>query len=496
MRLAVVSDIHANLQAWNAVWLDIRSSAVDRVVCLGDAVGYGPNPAEVLAALYTSVDYFALGNHDAAICGKIDRALFSDTARALIGWTADRLGPRAIQVLNTWPLTLAGPGFRCAHSEFGAPECYRYIFESAETSPSWQAVPDPLLFIGHTHCPCLYVIGPSGIPHALEPQDFAIEAGKRYLVNVGSVGYSRDGDPRAGYCLYDTAAGSVFWRRIPFDLDAYYAALQHAGLPAEARALLDADPRKGRPPLRELVAFHPPDRPDQAVKNTVEVQHVEDMLRRRVRRWQRLTVGTLVFLSALLIIIGVLWVRHAHRRLDLIGAPMTALRAPDPGQGNNILVFPDVPVPAGQPVPLWQIHLGNRYNQQAVWRQLPDGRLGWNLRSRRINELWISSPLIYVAPDMKFTLQGRIWKSADFKGSLAIVIALERRAEIGAEAPPRAGRVEQFIVKEPTLLRSGGWSLVKQTFEIPARAESIRFQIRGRFQGSAALCDLSLERKK
>ena len=103
MRIAIVSDIHANLQAWNAVWLDIRSMAVDRVISLGDAIGYGPNPAEVLETLYTSVDYFVLGNHDAAICGKIDPALFSDTARLLIGWTADHLGPRAIQELNTWP---------------------------------------------------------------------------------------------------------------------------------------------------------------------------------------------------------------------------------------------------------------------------------------------------------------------------------------------------------------------------------------------------------
>ncbi|MFH1476180.1 MAG: metallophosphoesterase family protein [Verrucomicrobiota bacterium] len=503
MRIAVVSDIHANLQAWNAVWLDIRSSAVDRVISLGDAIGYGPNPAEVLEALYTSVDYFVLGNHDAAICGKMDPTLFSDTARVLIGWTADHLGPRAIQELNTWPLTLAGPNFRCAHGEFGNPEYFHYVFDPAETEPSWQAVPEPLLFIGHTHQPCLYVIGSSLTPHALSPQDFMLEPGKRYIVNTGSVGYSRDGDPRASYCIYDTKEGSVYWRRIPFDLDAYRAALDGAGLPAEVTALLESDPRKGRPPLRELIPFHPPNRPEQAVKNTIEVQYV-DALRRRVRRWQLLAAGALTFLTTLLAAAGILGWRYAHRELDLVGAPLPAgpeqsRRATgiqDSELGNNLLVFQETIVPAGQPVPGWHIHLGNRYRQQAAWELLADGRLGWNLQSGSASELWIASPLISVAPDMKFTLQGRVWKSADFKGSLAVVVSLVRRIKTGNEISERTEVIERFVVKEPTRVRSDGWSLVKQTFEIPARAEAISIQIRGRFQGSASLCDLNLEQKK
>ena len=508
MRIAVVSDIHANLQAWNAVWLDIRSMAVDRVVSLGDAIGYGPNPAEVLEALYTSVDYFVLGNHDAAICGKMDPSLFSDTARVLIGWTADHIGPRAIQELNTWPLTLAGPNFRCAHGEFGNPEYFHYVFDPAETEPSWQAVPEPLLFIGHTHQPCLYVIGASLTPHALNPQDFMLEPGKRYLVNTGSVGYSRDGDPRSSYCVYDTVEGSVYWRRIPFDLDAYRAALNGAGLPVEATALLESDPRKNRPPLRKLITFHPPNRPEQAVKNTIEVQHV-DALRRRVRHWQLLAAGALTFLTVLLAIAGVLGWRYAHREADLVGMPLPArlqhLERSDYGQtvhtpnfvlGNNLLVFPEAPVPANQPVPGWHIHLGNRYRQQATWDQLPDGRTGWRLQSSRPHTLWIASPLISVTPDMKFTLQGRVWKSPDFKGSLAVVVSLVRRIKTGLETSGRTEVVDRFVVKEPTRVRTDGWSLVKQTFEIPVRSEAISVQIRGRFQGSASLCDLSLERKK
>jgi hypothetical protein len=131
----------------------------------------------------------------------------------------------------------------------------------------------------------------------------------------------------------------------------------------------------------------------------------------------------------------------------------------------------------------------------AVWG-LADGRPGWNLQSRKANELWIVSPLISVAPDMKFTLQGRVWKSSDFKGSLAVVVSLVRHIEIGPETSGRTGVIDRFVVKKPTRVRTDGWSLVKQTFKIPARAEALSVQIRGRFQGSASLCDLSLEQKK
>ena len=172
------------------------------------------------------------------------------------------------------------------------------------------------------------------------------------------------------------------------------------------------------------------------------------------------------------------------------------MRTLDSTPGNNLLVLPETVVPTDQPVPGWRIHLGNRYRQMASWG-LVDGRPGWNLQSeRRANELWIASSLISVAPDMKFTLQGRIWKSSDFKGSLAVVVSLVRRIETGPENSGRTEVIDRFVVKEPTRVRSDGWSLVKQTFEIPARAEAISVQIRGRFQGSASLCDLSLEQKK
>ena len=182
MKYAIVSDIHANLAAWNAVLLDIRSNGVDCIICLGDMLGYGPRPREVLESLYTSVDHFLLGNHDAAICGKIDPQCFNEPAREIIRWTAAQLGESAKKFLSRLPLCLAGENFRCAHANFDKPAGFHYVFEPQDAVAGWRKVQEPLLFIGHTHQPGIFVIGRSQTPRLIPPEDFMLEEGKRFLV--------------------------------------------------------------------------------------------------------------------------------------------------------------------------------------------------------------------------------------------------------------------------------------------------------------------------
>ena len=105
MRYGIVSDIHANIQAWKAVLRDMRNEGVDSILCLGDVVGYGPNPAEVLDSCYQHVDYFILGNHDAVIGNRLDSNLFNDNAKFLIEWTRDQLNQASFKFLCR--LTLA-----------------------------------------------------------------------------------------------------------------------------------------------------------------------------------------------------------------------------------------------------------------------------------------------------------------------------------------------------------------------------------------------------
>ena len=106
MRYAIVSDIHANIRAWEAVLADIRSQRVDVIVCLGDVVGYGPKPAEVLEAVRSVTDHFVLGNHDAAAVGMMDYSIFNDHDRQAIEWTIKELSPDAKQFLSSVPLAI------------------------------------------------------------------------------------------------------------------------------------------------------------------------------------------------------------------------------------------------------------------------------------------------------------------------------------------------------------------------------------------------------
>ena len=273
MRFAIVSDIHANMPAWKAVLTDIASNRVDRILCLGDAVGYGPQPLEVLSSLHQHVDAFCMGNHDAAVCGKLDAARFNPLAATLVGWTRKKLPNRAFEFLGGFPLMLSGEGFRCAHAEFSDPSAFNYIFEPNDAAPSWNAVPEPLLFTGHSHAPCIHLIGASQTPHRIGAQDFTLEPGKRYIVNTGSVGHPRDGDLRACYVLHDTETASVHFRRIPFDSDLYRAAMNTAGLPLDA-AVFDCDPLAGLAQVRENDFFCTTRNPASCARGVTPAQEI------------------------------------------------------------------------------------------------------------------------------------------------------------------------------------------------------------------------------
>jgi predicted phosphodiesterase len=285
MRIALVSDIHANLQAWNAVLLDVRALGADTIVCLGDIIGYGPDPSKVLASVHSNVDHILLGNHDAAICGKMDASLFNDSAREIIAWSASKLNNAAKKFLASLPLSVNCDYFRCAHGDFANPAAFNYIFEPADAMPSWQAVAENLLFSGHTHVPQIFVLGQSGIPRNVAPQDFVLEDEKRYIVTVGSVGQPRDNTTYASYCLYDTDKKTIFWRNIPFDIDAYRAEVENSGISMDASVFLKHDPRLSAIPVRQRVNFSPSATKETEAKDTVLVKEL-GTLQKTVKKWK------------------------------------------------------------------------------------------------------------------------------------------------------------------------------------------------------------------
>lgn len=434
MRYAFVSDIHANLQAWNAILSDIAIHSVDRILCLGDTIGYGPDPSDVLASLYRHVDAFCMGNHDAVVCGKLDVRLFNDHARKMTEWTRSRLADKAVRFLAGQPLTISGPGFRCTHGDFTEPAAFHYIEDVASAAPSWQVVDEPLLFCGHTHVPALFVIGKSGTTHSLPPQPFVLEPGKRYLVNPGSTGNPRSGDALATYCIYDSAASSVCWQAVPFDLDACRAAIRTAGLNEADTGFLALDPRRRLAAVREAVDFAPARNKAEQAKGVTAVSELA-RLSRTARRWKRAAVAAMVIgaVSATAAV-GIALLRPTAGR-DALLLPLDELAAAMPAAmtGNWLPPFPAAT--DGQALPGWRVRI--EHPETISVSAQPDGPEGAAVAITITGEIparfRIESVPVRVSRSgpVRFTLRSRLERSGGFSGFVRFAVEQLGPAEAG-----------------------------------------------------------------
>jgi len=248
MRYAIISDLHANWQAWAAVLEDIRENQADTIICLGDVVGYGPRPEEVLASVRQQTANFVIGNHDAAACGLLDASIFNDHAREVVEWTAQRLSPDSLRFLQQVPLTLRAEDILFVHAEVQDPGRFGYIESEEAALMQFMYTRSTIVFFGHTHRPLAYCHNKDSIK-CLPDSDFHLAPGHRYLVNVGSVGEPRDPeDIRARYVLYDSSSRAVYFRRVRFDVDAYRADLKHVNLKIQPYflSIIDHEASRGR----------------------------------------------------------------------------------------------------------------------------------------------------------------------------------------------------------------------------------------------------------
>ena len=254
MRYAIISDVHANEAALRAVLTDANDARAEKVICLGDVLGYGPDPVAALELVYRRVHVCLAGNHDDAVCGRFPVEDFTDFAAEAVKRHRAAITQKAIDWLRHLPYTCAFEGFACVHGDFADPKHFDYILEPQDAVPSWSERSEPLLFVGHTHQPGIFVIGASGTPHRLDGMDFTLEDGKRYIVNPGSVGYPRSGACRSSYCIYDDQSRTVFFRTLPFDLDTYAAKMHGQGL-NEAPWMLARAAERRRPAVRGNAKF-------------------------------------------------------------------------------------------------------------------------------------------------------------------------------------------------------------------------------------------------
>ena len=218
MKYAIISDIHANESALRHVLADAASQGADQVVCLGDVVGYGPLPRETLARARKCCAVVLAGNHDDAVSGRRDADDFIDLAGEAVIRHREALAKDELAWLTELPYACELEGAVAAHGDFTDPKAFNYIGDEQAASDNFRATDATLMFVGHTHVPCLFLTGQSGKVYRLEPQDFVLEPGKRYIVNPGSVGCPREnnGTCQSSYVLYDTAERIVSFRFLPF----------------------------------------------------------------------------------------------------------------------------------------------------------------------------------------------------------------------------------------------------------------------------------------
>jgi diadenosine tetraphosphatase ApaH/serine/threonine PP2A family protein phosphatase len=235
----VLSDVHANLEALEAVLAD--AGAVDEVWFLGDAVGYGPDPNACVERLMALAPRFWLaGNHDWAALGRMDLSDFNVEARVAAEWTARQLS-RAVraQLDGVEPrLDVDDEALMLVHGSPRYP-IWEYILDAGTAAENFEAFDAPLGLFGHTHVPVIYEQGIDGALRLPVPVDVALApSDARRLVNPGSVGQPRDGDPRASYLLLEEATRAVTFRRVAYDVASVQAKILDAGLPQRLAARL------------------------------------------------------------------------------------------------------------------------------------------------------------------------------------------------------------------------------------------------------------------
>lgn len=220
MRYAVISDVHANIEALDRVLADARSCGALRVVCLGDVVGYGPCPSETLARIRASCCSVVAGNHDDAVCGRRDASAFIELAGEAASRHRDALSQEDRRYLASLPYESRFDGALAVHGDASDPSAFNYVEDEESAAVCFAAAREQIVFVGHTHVPAMFLTGASGRVYRVEPQDFVLEDGKRYIVNPGSVGYPRENGGRcmSSYVIYDTDERSVRFRRLPFSV--------------------------------------------------------------------------------------------------------------------------------------------------------------------------------------------------------------------------------------------------------------------------------------
>jgi predicted phosphodiesterase len=230
MRFAIFSDIHANLEALQAVLADARERRCTHFVCLGDVVGYDANPRECIERVRELDCPVVKGNHDEEATLSASSERFNELAERAIKWTRDNLTDQDKEWLRSLPLQKQVHDFTIVHATLDTPGQWGYVFNNLDAVASFTYQRTAVCFFGHTHVPMVFIRGQSGIRQERK-EHIRIEPGRKYFINAGSVGQPRDGNWRAAYCIYDIENKLVELLRVKYDLATAQRKIAKAGLP-------------------------------------------------------------------------------------------------------------------------------------------------------------------------------------------------------------------------------------------------------------------------
>lgn len=239
MRTALLTDLHANLESLTALLEECDRRHVDRLVCLGDTVGYGADPNACVDLVRSLADAAVLGNHDAAVAGRMEYDYYYDAARQALDWTAGVLSPENMAWLRALPYAWREGEVAFCHGSPVEPEAYEYVFgleQARALAPEDGDLPE-VTFIGHSHLGRIFAYTKGDVVE-VRTDVLDLRKGHRYLISVGSGGQPRDYDPRASLAIYDQEARTVELLRVEYDIVAAARKIVEAGLsPNFARRL-------------------------------------------------------------------------------------------------------------------------------------------------------------------------------------------------------------------------------------------------------------------
>jgi predicted phosphodiesterase len=230
MRVAVISDVHANYHALEAVLEQIDATRVDAVWCLGDTVGYGPRPNECCESVEARADRCLVGNHDLVALGKLNVGDFNDEAAAAAVWTSSVLTPESRVFLKSLRPVGQAEGVDLYHASARDP-VWEYVLTEEAARATFELSPAPLILVGHSHVALALTRDGDEVAGGLAPAGTEADLNGRWLLNPGSVGQPRDGDPRAAWLLLDLERRFAAFHRVPYSIEDTQSEMRERGLP-------------------------------------------------------------------------------------------------------------------------------------------------------------------------------------------------------------------------------------------------------------------------